>query len=322
MEEKWLIGADLGGTTTKLAFVRGDGELLHKWEIRTDHSSGGKNILKNISQSVKEKLSLLGQPIRHIEGIGIGAPGPVDVNTGILHNVPNLPWKDDYPLKEMLEKEMGLPVRADNDANCAALGEMWRGAGIGADNLICVTIGTGIGGGVIANGRIVHGSGGAAGEIGHFSAITAGGARCNCGKTGCLETIASATGIIRQAKEVLNQPNPPATKLEEIYRASGAIAAKDVFDAAISGDPSALSIVENAAFYLGLALANASNILNPEKVVLGGGVSNAGEFFMKLVIKSFRQFAFPRVFQTTAIELASLGNNAGVIGAAGLLNHH
>ncbi|KYD12389.1 ROK family glucokinase [Saccharococcus caldoxylosilyticus] len=311
MAEKWLVGVDLGGTTTKMAFVTTDGDIVHKWEIDTDLSNQGKNIVKHISRSLQETLHRLGENKDRLLAIGIGAPGPVHMETGMLYEAVNLGWKN-YPLKEELEREMSLPVAVDNDANIAALGEMWKGAGSGARDLICVTLGTGVGGGVIANGQIVHGVNGAGGEIGHMTMIPSGGAPCNCGKSGCLETIASATGIVRIAKEKL------ATSDRQTLLRPDAVTAKAVFDAAKAEDALALEIVEEVTFYLGLALANAANVSNPEKIVIGGGVSKAGNILVERVTTHFRRFAFPRVAEGASIVLAALGNDAGVIGSAWL----
>jgi glucokinase len=221
-------------------------------------------------------------------------------------------------LKDVLEVETSLPVVVDNDANIAAIGEMWKGAGNGAKDLICVTLGTGVGGGIIANGQVVRGTNGAGGEIGHMTSIAEGGAPCNCGKTGCLETIASATGIARIAKEKLAKGETTSV-LQQIYKENGKVTAKDVFDAAKANDELALEIVDYVTFHLGLALANLANGLNPEKIVIGGGVSKAGDILVKHVRTHFDRFAFPRVAEGATIAIATLGNDAGVIGGAWLV---
>jgi len=316
MKEKWLVGIDLGGTTTKMAFVNMYGEIIHKWEIDTDISEQGKNITTNIAKSIDEKLDELDQPKSKLLGIGMGAPGPVNVATGFVYEAVNLGWKN-YPLKDLLEVETSLPAVIDNDANIAAIGEMWKGAGEGAKDLICVTLGTGVGGGIIANGRIIHGANGAGGEIGHITSIPDGGAPCNCGKTGCLETIASATGISRVAKERLAAAKVESI-LKEIYEKNKNVTAKDVFDAAKQNDAFALEIIEYMAFHLGLSLANLANGLNPEKIVIGGGVSKAGKLLVAKVENYMRRFAFPRVAEAVQVTIATLGNDAGVIGGAWL----
>ena len=320
MADKWLIGVDLGGTTTKLAFINLYGEVLHKWEIPTDVSNEGKNITVNIAKSIDAELEELGHSKSEVVGIGMGAPGPVDLTTGVIFEAVNLGWREPYPLKDLLEVETSLPAVIDNDANCAALGEMWKGAGNGAKDLVCVTLGTGVGGGVIANGDIVHGISGAAGEIGHLTSLAEGGAACNCGKTGCLETIASATGIVRMATELLSKSSEDGD-LAAVYKETGHVTAKDVFDAARRNDETALRLIDTVSLHLGIALANIANTLNPEKIVLGGGVSKAGAILLNPVKEQFLRNSFPRVAQSTEISIATLGNDAGVIGAAWLVKN-
>jgi len=315
-----LVGIDLGGTTTKMAFINMNGEIVHKWEIDTDTSKQGKNIITNIAESIDEKLTELNQAKSKLLGIGMGAPGPVDVSTGFVYEAVNLGWKN-YPLKDLLEVETLLPAIIDNDANIAAIGEMWKGAGEGAKELICVTLGTGVGGGIIANGEIIHGASGAGGEIGHITSLPESGAPCNCGKTGCLETIASATGIARIAKERL-AASETLSILKSVYEAHKTVTAKDVFDAAKQGDVLALEIVDYITFHLGLALANLANGLNPEKIVIGGGVSKAGQMLVEKVESYVQRFAFPRVAKAVQITIATLGNDAGVIGGAWLAKNN
>ncbi|MFD0827556.1 ROK family glucokinase [Neobacillus sp. M.A.Huq-85] len=320
MQDKWIVGVDLGGTTTKLAFLTTSGEILQKWEIPTDNSDEGRNITGNIAKAINEKLASLGENKNRLIGIGMGAPGPVDYENGVILNVVNLGWKENYPLKEQLEVTTDLPAAIENDANCAALGEMWKGAGGGAKDLVCVTLGTGVGGGVIIGGNIVQGANGAAGEIGHITAVPNGGAPCNCGKTGCLETVASATGIVRLAtKEILK--GDLKGELAEKQAANGKINAKDVFDAARNGDQMAVKVLDEVTFHLGLVLANIGNTLNPQKIVIGGGVSKAGDILLNSVKQQFNQFAFSSVKESTELALATLGNDAGVIGAAWLIKN-
>ncbi|WP_342432312.1 ROK family glucokinase [Neobacillus sp. FSL H8-0543] len=320
MSEKWIAGVDLGGTATKLAFINMEGVILHKWEIPTDHTNEGHNITKNISDAINERLAELDHPKTKIVGIGMGAPGPVDYETGVILNVVNLGWKDNFPLKASLEELTLLPAAVENDANCAALGEMWTGAGEGAKNIVCVTLGTGVGGGVISGGSIVQGANGAAGEIGHITVMPFGGAPCNCGKTGCLETIASATGIVRLATEELSKEGTTGG-LSELFAENGKVTAKEVFDMARNGDVIAQKVVNEVSFHLGLTLANIANTLNPQKIVLGGGVSKAGNFLLESVKENFSKFAFSAVRDSTELALATLGNDAGVIGAAWLIKN-
>lgn len=321
MLNNWIAGVDLGGTTTKIAFVTMDGEIVHKWEIPTDNSNEGQNITANIAKAINEKLHLVGRTNDHLLGIGMGAPGPVDYKTGIILNTVNLGWKDNFPLKESLEAATSLPAAIENDANCAALGEMWKGAGNGAKDLVCVTLGTGVGGGVITNGNIVQGVNGAAGEIGHITAIPFGGAPCNCGRTGCLETVASATGIVRLAMAELSAGGPPKGELAMKFAGNGSVTAKDVFDAARNGDDLAKKVLDKVTFHLGFVLASIANTLNPEKIVLGGGVSKAGAILLHSVREYFEKYAFSSVKNSTQLTLATLGNDAGVLGAAWIIKN-
>jgi glucokinase len=316
MDKKWLVGVDLGGTTIKMAFINHYGEIIHKWEIPTDISEQGKNIPTDIAKAIDRKLAEVGQTKSKLAAIGIGAPGPVNTENGSIYVAVNLGWHD-FPLQDRLEMETSLPVVVDNDANIAAIGEMWKGAGEGAKDLLCVTLGTGVGGGVIANGEIVHGVNGAAGEIGHVTSVPEGGAPCNCGKTGCLETVASATGVVRLAMTALETTKTPSV-LREAYQKNEAITAKMIFDAAKEKDELALTVVNELAFHLGLALANLANGLNPEKIVIGGGVSKAGDTLLTPLKEQFRRFAFPRVAEGAELTIATLGNDAGVIGGAWL----
>ncbi|MEW4222377.1 ROK family glucokinase [Rossellomorea marisflavi] len=314
MTDKWLVGVDLGGTTTKIAFLSTYGEILHKWEIPTDKSDSGKHIIVHIAKSIDAKLEQLDVEKEQLIGIGMGAPGPVEMSRGIIYEAINLGWSENTPLKDLIEKETGLPAVIDNDANCAALGEMWKGAGNGAKDLVCVTLGTGVGGGVITKGEIVHGIRGAGGELGHITVVPKGGYSCNCGKTGCLETVASATGVVRVTHEKLKSSTE-----DSVLRELKAIGAKQVFDAARAGDSLALKIVDQLAYYLGLSLANLGNVVNPEKIVIGGGVSKAGKTLLEPVMNYFKRFAFPKVRTSTTIDIATLENDAGVIGAAWLV---
>lgn len=315
--EKWLMGVDLGGTTTKLAIISKYGEIFHKWEIPTDISEKGKYITTNIAKTIDEKLEELGMVKSQLLGIGMGAPGPVDGSNGSIYEAINLGWVN-YPLKDLLEVETSLPAVVENDANLAALGEMWKGAGNGAKDLIAVTLGTGVGGGVIANGMLVQGASGAAGEIGHITVVPEGGAPCNCGKSGCLETVASATGIVRLANEALSTDEGHSI-LQQKINAGEPLSSRLLFACAAEGDSLSNEVINKVSFYLGMALSHTANTLNPEKIVIGGGVSRAGEQLAAPVREAFERFAFKRVSKSTSISIATLGNDAGVIGAAWLV---
>ncbi|MCM3716804.1 ROK family glucokinase [Fictibacillus phosphorivorans] len=317
--DKWLVGVDLGGTTIKIAFITFDGHIVEKWEIPTNKAEDGKNIVNDIADSISAKLDQLSEKREKLAAIGMGAPGFIDMKTGFIYHAVNIGWRN-YALKDELEKATGLPVTIDNDANIAAIGEMWRGAGDGEGNLLMVTLGTGVGGGIIVNGHIMHGTNGMAGEIGHITSIPEGGAHCNCGKTGCIETIASATGIARIAK--LKASAEKSSTLNKVLKDKGELKAKDVAEAAEKGDAAAIATLDEVAFHLGLVIANISNSINPGKIVIGGGVSKAGNILMSRLEKEFKRFALPRVAEGATLTVATLGNDAGIIGGAWLAKHN
>ncbi|WP_258833469.1 ROK family glucokinase [Peribacillus frigoritolerans] len=317
MDEKWLVGADIGGTTIKMAFINQNGEIIYKWEIPTNINEKGKNIPKEMAKSIDQTLSELGQEKQKLIGIGVGAPGPVNLGNGSIDVAVNLGWNN-FPLKDLLEMGTSLPVIVDNDANAAAIGEMWKGAGQGSKDLLCITLGTGVGGGIISNGQIVHGINGAGGEIGHITSLVEDGAPCNCGKTGCIETIASATGIVRLAIEELSFTETPS-RLRDFYNEHQILSSELVFEVANEGDELANRVIGKVTLYLGLALAHLANGLNPEKIIIGGGVSKAGDALLVPLKEQFTRFAFPRVLQGVELGNATLGNDAGIMGGAWLV---
>ncbi|MED3647506.1 ROK family glucokinase [Halalkalibacterium halodurans] len=316
MSDRWYVGVDVGGTTIKMAFLTTAGEIVDKWEIPTNKQDGGALITTNIADALDKRLSGHHKSKSDLIGIGLGAPGFIEMDTGFIYHAVNIGWRD-FPLKDKLEEETKLPVIVDNDANIAALGEMWKGAGDGAKNMLLITLGTGVGGGIVANGNILHGVNGMAGEIGHITVIPEGGAPCNCGKTGCLETVASATGIARIATEGVTEHKESRLALD--YDKHGVLTAKDVFSAADASDAFALSVVDHIAYYLGFAIANLANALNPEKIVIGGGVSKAGDTLLKPIKQHFEAYALPRVADGAEFRIATLGNDAGVIGGGWLV---
>ncbi|WP_456364164.1 ROK family glucokinase [Priestia aryabhattai] len=310
------IGIDIGGTTVKVAFFEVQGECLAKWSIPTDKTNNGVNIIADINETVNSKMIELGLNKDDFIGVGIGVPGFIDYETGSIAHAPNIPWNKNYPLKRELENVLGLPVELENDANLAAMGEMWLGAGKGKQNVVMVTLGTGVGGGIIVNGNVVRGSNGMGGEIGHiFSKDN--GIICGCGKEGCLETIASATGIVRLAEAIIEE-YVDSTILYDLKQQKGRVETKDVFEAASNGDSYALSVVEESMKYLGIALSHIIHTNNPEVIVIGGGVSKAGSFLLEQVQKQVEKYTLPRAYEVIKFELATLGNEAGVIGGAHL----
>lgn len=308
---KYCFGVDIGGTTVKIGLFKTDGELVDKWEIKTRTENKGEAILPDIAESLKKKMEEKGIEASQMSGIGIGVPAPVDDN-GVVQNTANLGWGYKEVNREM-EELTGLKVAAGNDANVAALGEMWLGAGKGQKNMIMVTLGTGVGGGVIVNGHPLVGAHGAGGEIGHLCVNYEETEHCGCGKTGCLEQYASATGIARLAKKRLAADDAASS-----LRDKEEISAKTVFDALKDGDKVAEEIVEEFGVYLGHAMANLAAVVDPSVIVIGGGVSKAGEILLDYVEKNFQEKAF-FANKNTEFVLATLGNDAGICGAAKLI---
>lgn len=310
MDQK-CIGVDIGGTSVKLGLFQGDGTLLRKWEIPTRKENGGAYILEDIAASIRRQLSEEGLALSDLEGAGMGLPGPV-LPDGHIEFCVNLGWKAGNPQETLSGLLDGLPVKSGNDANVAALGEMWLGAGKGCQDMVMVTLGTGVGGGVICHGNILDGAHGAGGEIGHICVNYEETQACGCGRKGCLEQYASATGIARLARIRLSKPHGK-TLLE-----GKNISAKTVFDAVKQGDETATEIAEEFGRYLGYALANLAVVADPERIVIGGGVSHAGEALLPFIEKPFREKAF-FANMDTQIVLATLGNDAGICGAARLI---
>ncbi len=306
------FGLDLGGTTCKCGLFTTQGELLEKWEVPTDTSNGGVNILKNLAQTVIKKMEEKNITPDDVWGVGIGIPGPVS-RDGVVNRCVNLGWGVFNVEKEFSECLGGLKVKAANDANVAALGESWMGAAKEYSSSVMVTLGTGVGGGVIINDEIVSGSTGAAGEIGHIRVNYTEDNACGCGNKGCLEQYCSATGIARLARIRLAE-NDDETPLRSVET----LDAKAVFDQAKIGDVVAKDIVKRACAYLAQGLQVISCVVNPEAFVIGGGVSKAGQYLVDEIEYRFNQIAFHGC-RSTKITLASLGNDAGIYGAMKLI---
>ncbi len=305
---KYCFGVDVGGTTVKMGLFSPEGELFEKWEIRTRTEDEGKNVLPDIAASIRAKMEERGISASDTVGVGMGVPAPV--KDGIVKNTANLGWGYKNVKKELEELLPGIRARIGNDANVAALGEMWLGAGKGCQDMVMVTLGTGVGGGVICHGNILDGAHGAGGEIGHICVNYEETQACGCGRKGCLEQYASATGIARLARIRLSKPHGK-TLLE-----GKNISAKTVFDAVKQGDETATEIAEEFGRYLGYALANLAVVADPERIV--SGVSHAGEALLPFIEKPFREKAF-FANMDTQIVLATLGNDAGICGAARLI---
>ena len=307
---KYVFGVDIGGTTVKLGFFSTEGELLDKWEITTRKDEGGAYILSDIAASIEEKLSKDGIDKTDIQGVGMGVPGPVKEDGTVLKCV-NLGWGVINAAQELSDL-IGLPVKAGNDANMAALGEYWQGGGKGYENVVMVTLGTGVGGGIIINGKMLAGVNGAGGEIGHMHVRDGETKPCGCGNYGCIEQYASATGIARLARERLMENDD-----ESLLRHVGSVSAKDVFDAIKQGDEVAVEVGQRFGDYLGKALANIACVVNPDAIVIGGGVSKAGPVIFDYVKEPFEKNVFHACRQVDFL-LAKLDNDAGIYGCAKL----
>ncbi|HFI0903205.1 TPA: ROK family glucokinase [Streptococcus suis] len=315
---KKIIGIDLGGTSVKLAILTTEGEIQEKWSIKTNILDDGSHIVPDIIESIQRRFETHGLTKDDFLGIGMGSPGVVDSEAGTVIGAYNLNWKTLQLVKEQFESALGLSFFIDNDANVAALGEQWVGAGNNNPNVVFMTLGTGVGGGVIAAGNLIRGVKGAGGELGHITVDFDKPFACTCGKKGCLETVASATGIVNLSRRYADQYAGDA-KLKQMIDDGQDVTAKDVFDLAKEGDDLALIVYRHFSEYLGVACANIAAVLNPAYIVLGGGVSAAGEFLLDGVRKVFAENSFPQIKESTQIVLATRGNDAGVLGAASLV---
>lgn len=304
--KKYGFGVDIGGTTIKMGFFETNGNLLDKWEIKTDTSNNGENILYDVAKAVDNKLAQEAISKDEVQGIGIGVPGPVR-GDGTVNRCVNLGWGV-INVAEKLSSLTGINVKVGNDANVAALGEMWQGGAKGCKDVVMVTLGTGVGGGIIVDGKIVAGFHGAGGEIGHITVNPDEIEACNCGKYGCLEQYTSATGIVRMAKRKLAKSSDETT-----LRSLENITAKDIFDAAKADDELAKELVDELGEILGSTLSNMACVVNPEAIVIGGGVSKAGAILIDTIKEHFQENAF-HACRETRFELATLGNDAGIYG--------
>lgn len=307
----YLFGVDVGGTTVKMGLFDKNGNVIEKWEIPTRTANGGEKILPDIADSIRAKMAEKGIAKEDVIGAGVGVPGPVDGN-GIVHRAVNLGWGEVDLKKELTALLDGMRVEGGNDANVAALGEMWKGGGQGHQNLVAVTLGTGVGGGIIINGEILTGAAGAGGEIGHIHVEDNETEACGCGNFGCLEEYASATGITRLANRAL-----AASDKDSVLR-KDEVSAKTVFDAVKAGDALAIEVAQKFGNYLGKGLGVIAGVINPEIFVIGGGVSKAGEVLFDYIRPPFEKTVFHGC-KNAVFALATLGNDAGIYGAARLL---
>ena len=308
---RYAFGVDVGGTTVKMGLFDKDGCVLDKWEIPTVTENEGAAVLPDVAESILSKMKEKGIESDDVEGVGIGVPGAIDSEGLLVGGAVNIGWGV-FNISKVLNGYLNLPVKAANDANVAAFGELWQGGGKGCSNMVAVTLGTGVGGGIIINGNILTGATGAGGEIGHIHIDDEETESCGCKNKGCLEQYASATGIVRLANRRLAKDDAPSVLREQ------AITAKAVFDAVKGGDTVAIEIAEQFGDYLGKGLAAVAAVVNPEVFVIGGGVSKAGDILLKYIEPAFHKYVFAPC-KNVKFSLAILGNDAGIFGAAGLI---
>lgn len=304
-----IIGVDLGGTFIKAGAIGPEGDVLYRCRRETEGDEGPERVCANIAEAVRECSENLSEHQQAV-GVGVGSPGPLDLDRGVVIFAPNLPGWDNVPLRDMVENLTDLPCVVENDANAAALGEQWIGAGHGCSSLVLFTLGTGIGGGIVVDGRVWHGFNDCAGEIGHMS-IDPEGPRCGCGNWGCIEAHASATAMVRRMRDTIESGTTTilADKADELT-------AKDIHEAAVNGDDAATENIHMTGFYLGVAVSNIMHILNPEVVVLSGGVTAAGNMLLRPVRQTARERTMEACRRDVKIRFADLGEDAGVVGAA------
>lgn len=308
---KFAFGVDIGGTTVKIGLFDEQGHILDKWEIPTNKENDGAFILQDVANSILAKMEERGISEEQLAGIGVGAPGATDDEGTLVGGAVNIGWKP-FNIPKAMRAYINVTVKAANDANAAAYGELWQGGGKGYRSMVAVTLGTGVGGGIVINGNLLTGATGAGGEIGHIHIVDGEPEACGCGNHGCLEQYASATGIVRLARRRLAKDDIPSVLRE------GELSAKSVFDAVKEGDTVATEIAEQFGEYLGKGLAAVAAVVNPEAFVIGGGVSKAGEILLSFVEPKFKEYVFGPC-KNAAFKLAELGNDAGICGAAALI---
>ncbi len=316
--KKYRIGVDIGGTNIKIALVDFDGKIIYSNTTPTRAEMGYEAGVNNIKQAIKDLMQETNQDSKTIEAIGFGLPGQIDYKNGIVKNLPNIPGWVNVPLAKIIEDEFSIPTRLDNDVRCAALGELNFGAGKGCENLLCITIGTGIGSGIVLNGKLVRGASNAAGEIGHIKMDMHEGPLCGCGDYGCLEAYASGPAIVTMAKEYIS--GGKSAKYKEMAGADGQITPYLVAQAALQGDAVSIQIFKQMGKIIGTGLASVVNLLNPEKIIIGGGVADAGDILLEPIKQAILDRAMPIQAQSVKVVPAQLANTAGVIGASLLIN--
>lgn len=304
--DKLILGADVGGTNIKTVLVNGRGEVLATLKRPTLARKGKDALIQHLMLTLRDTTRKSGATMKDVAGVGIGFAGPLDPTTGVVFNPPNIPGWLNVPLRDILRQRLKKPVALDNDANLVALGEYWKGAGRGAKTLVCLTLGTGVGGGIVINGRVWHGASGIAGEIGHMTVVR-NGRRCLCGNRGCLEVYASSKGLVFRMQELLTRRKA---------RRAGRLTPENIERWALSGDKLARRAISDTGAVLGVVIASIANMLNPDVVVVGGGISKIGELLFEPIRREVRKRAFPQAVEGLKIVKAELEDDAGALGAA------
>ncbi|MGA1868861.1 MAG: ROK family protein [bacterium] len=312
----YFIGIDLGGTNLRGGAVTMDGHITHSAIKPTHAQQGVEHVIHNLKACIDELIA--SQNPSPLLGIGIGCPGIIEIKSGVIHTSPNLPGWNDVPLKQIIEEHFRVPVYIENDANTIAYGEKWYGAGRTVSSLICLTLGTGVGGGIILDGKIWHGCMGMAGEVGHMTIIYDG-ITCNCGNRGCLEAYASASALVKRTLELLNEGHK--STLSHICGKGEEVTAEIIYKAAKENDALSRRILHDIGIYLGIGIATLINLLNPEMIVIGGGMSHSWDMFYPSMVEEIRKRAFDIPVKSAQIVRAQLGDNAGIIGAVALISH-
>jgi glucokinase len=314
-QNRFALGIDLGGTAIKTGVVTHKGEIIGRGEVATEVGKGVDAVVANMARAAREAMAAAGVTMEQLEGVGVGAPGICDAPRGVVVEAVNLFWKD-VPAAELLHEALGIPAFLDNDANCAALGEQWCGAAMGSNHVLMFTVGTGVGGGAIFDGKIYQGYRGWAAEFGHMPAVE-NGPQCNCGRRGCLETVASATAMAAAAKREIEAGRAPL--MAERAQNGEKVDARLVITSARTGDEPAQAILREAGQHLGHTMAQLVSALNPELIVVGGGGAYAGDFLLEPAREVVRATAMPGPASVCRVVPAELGNDAGLIGAASLV---
>lgn len=313
MTKKYKIGVDLGGTNVKVALIDSHGKIVFTTSVPTRAEMGYEYTISNIKEVIYTSLKETNTPKENLAGIGFGCPGQIDSVNGIVRLLPNIPGWVNIPLAEIMEKEFGVPTKVDNDVRCAALGELNYGAGKGCKNLVCITVGTGVGSGIIVNGELVRGASMSAGELGHIIVEHNNGEFCGCGNTGCLEAYASGPSIVKMAHDYIM--GGKSSKFKELA-VNTPITPRIVYEAAKQGDAVAKAIFDRTGYWLGVALTGVVNLLNPEKIIVGGGVAQAGEMLLEPIRETIKKRAIGVSADAVQVVNAQLGETAGVIGAS------